>query len=548
LADADDFDLTCYVYPGWQPRIRAASPRRGWMDDTPDAFAYRCLPLAIANAHGWELLSPCGFEAEWTGGARAEDVIVRLDPGAPVGQVVPLFGQGVVTFHVDGLFRTPPGYNLWVGGPPNSAKDGIAPLGGVIETDWSPYSFTMNWRFTRPGQVIRFEENEAFCFLFPVSRPLLERVKPRIVPVDEAPDLKHQFETWSASRDNFHAEMAKNPQVLPAATWQKAYYRGVDALGKPGVKDHRSKLRLAEFDGGAQFHRDAPAACPHARTAAPAAAREDAPPEKLNWILTELERLRKVSPTNRVPARTVITAEEFRDRHYALNWPVQLKGAARDWPAVAKWTPDYLKSLVGAAAVQVQSGRNADADFERNMAAHTETMPFDAFIDRIAAPGAGNDTYLTAYNSAANETALSVLHEDQGFLDAFLTRTGGAPRGMLWIGPQGAFTPLHHDLTNNLLIQLVGRKSVLMAAPGETPKLYNDHHVYSRIRDLTEPDIVARFPKLDGLQVHRVVLEPGDALFVPLGWWHQVTTLEFSVMLTNTNFHWQNDAYERYPR
>ena len=240
------------------------------MDETPNAFAYRCLPLAIANAHGWELLSPCGFEAEWTGGPRVEDIVVRLDAGAPAGQVVPLFGQGVLTFHVDGLFRTPPGYDLWIGGPPNSAKDGIAPLSGVIETDWSPYSFTMNWRFTRPGQAVRFEENEPFCFLFPVERRLLEQVKPRIAPVDEAPDLKEQFEAWSASRDRFHAEMTKNRPATPAATWQKAYYRGVDAHGAPGPGDHRSKVRLAEFEGADAFHRDAPAACPHSRPAASA--------------------------------------------------------------------------------------------------------------------------------------------------------------------------------------------------------------------------------------------------------------------------------------
>ena len=44
------------------------------------------------------------------------------------------------------------GWNTFVTGPMNGIKDGIAPLSGVIETDWSPYSFTMNWRFTRPGK------------------------------------------------------------------------------------------------------------------------------------------------------------------------------------------------------------------------------------------------------------------------------------------------------------------------------------------------------------------------------------------------------------
>src|SRR5215469_5139020 len=143
------------------------------MDRSPESFAYRCLPLNIANAHGWELLSPCGFEAEWNGGPAVQDVVVRPDPGTALRDApTALFGQGVITFHVDGLFRTPEGFNLWVGGPPNAMKDGLSPLGGVIETDWSPFSFTMNWRFTRPRHVVRFEENEPFCFLFPVQRGL----------------------------------------------------------------------------------------------------------------------------------------------------------------------------------------------------------------------------------------------------------------------------------------------------------------------------------------------------------------------------------------
>ena len=48
-------DLTCYLHPGWSPRIRPAEPTRDWMTNTPKSFAYRCLPLNIANAHGWEI-------------------------------------------------------------------------------------------------------------------------------------------------------------------------------------------------------------------------------------------------------------------------------------------------------------------------------------------------------------------------------------------------------------------------------------------------------------------------------------------------------------
>jgi hypothetical protein len=49
--------LIAYLIDGQTIEIRPASARREWMDQTIDSFAYRCLPLNIANAHGWEILS-----------------------------------------------------------------------------------------------------------------------------------------------------------------------------------------------------------------------------------------------------------------------------------------------------------------------------------------------------------------------------------------------------------------------------------------------------------------------------------------------------------
>ena len=219
------------------------------MDATPESYAYRCLPLAIANAHGWEVLSPCGFEARWNGGAGADSVEIRVDPGSdPNKAPASLFGSGTITFHIEGIFRTSPGWNLWVSGPPNAMKDGLAPLGGVIETDWSPYTFTMNWRFTRPDVWVRFEENEAFCFFFPVQRGALEKVKPELRPMEDAPDLLASYRGWSASRDAFQAWVKEARPTKPADQWQKLYYRGLDPQGKPGPADHKAKIRLGAFE------------------------------------------------------------------------------------------------------------------------------------------------------------------------------------------------------------------------------------------------------------------------------------------------------------
>ena len=73
-------DFVCYLHPGWEPLIRRAPATRDWMDASPEAFAYRCLPLNIANAHGWEILTPFAFEAMWNGGTTTTDVSIRLGP------------------------------------------------------------------------------------------------------------------------------------------------------------------------------------------------------------------------------------------------------------------------------------------------------------------------------------------------------------------------------------------------------------------------------------------------------------------------------------
>jgi hypothetical protein len=223
-------DLICYLHPGWKPLIRPAEATREWMDATPEAFAYRCLPLDIANAHGWEILSPCAIEAQWWGGSGTDQVKIRLAPGSdPATAPVSLFGQGILTFHIAGLFRTPPGWNLWVGGSPNRPKDWLYPLTGIVETDWAPFTFTMNWRFTRAYRWARFEAGEPICFFFPVQRGYLDQVTPRLVPMEAEPGLLERFHGWSKSRDAFHARMGEETPRAGSEKWQKHYYRGVSS-------------------------------------------------------------------------------------------------------------------------------------------------------------------------------------------------------------------------------------------------------------------------------------------------------------------------------
>jgi Family of unknown function (DUF6065) len=249
--------LIAYLREGRQVDIRPAPVERAWMDASDQRFAYRCLPLNIANGMGWELLCPSGFAAAWDGGQGNEAIQIHADAGT-TPPAVSHFRHGILTFHVSCLFRTDPGYDLVAQGPINRPKDGISPLTGVIETDWAPYGFTMNWIFTRPGAAVRFEHGEPFCHVFPMRRGDLETIEPEMRPLDADPDLARRYNTWIASRGEFNKELTEPGSRAQSQKWQKQYYRGVDPSGQSAAADgHRTRMRLKPFQGLEQWTRKA---------------------------------------------------------------------------------------------------------------------------------------------------------------------------------------------------------------------------------------------------------------------------------------------------
>jgi hypothetical protein len=658
-------ELICYQRDGWHRRIRPAEAIREWMTNTPHSFAYRCLPLNIANAHGWEILSPCAFDAVWNGVPNdSAGVHIQLAAGTKTTcPPVSIFGQGVLTFHIEGIFRTPPGWNLWVGGSPNFFKDGIAPLTGVVETDWSPYTFTMNWRFTRPNHWVHFEENEPICFIFPVKRGYLEEVTPRFASIGDSAELRDTYEAWHKSRSEFVDYLARGLATTPNQQWQKYYYRGTDLEGKSYVSDHVTKMRLQPFalpperenvgakpaaedpvpnaaavaaapvaepsdashEGPAKSRRvkqlvmqtavthERPvrasdmSGCPvhagssgaNAELADPAAAEQkpaaqksverktaeqklleqksaaapakEAPaqtspaqpapnrpadPNKVaidlrrrDWLLDAMETQRQLSPSSRqVERRMGLTTEEFLNNYYAPQRPVIICGEISDWPALSRWSPAYLRETIGSRVVEYQGGRTKNERFEIRKEMHKREAPFDQYIDMIS-KNDGNDAYITGYNSDRNKDAISLLHPDLGALDKFLARKSPRSHGLMWIGPAGTVTSLHHDLTNNLIAQIVGRKRFKLVPAADAGKMYNHFAVYSEVPDLEDPHLdLTRFPLLRNARIYDVTLCPGEILYIPFAWWHQVKSLDFAVGITYTNFLWPNMAmYTSFP-
>ncbi len=212
-------DTPCDLVPGRQSR--------DWMDAFASRHPYRCLPLTMANTTGWEILCPFGFKAEWNGGPRQEDIVITPDRPQPKLKyfVSSHFSRGVLTMHPQYLFRTPPGWGLQCSGSPNHVKDGIQALVGLIETDWLPFPFTMNWIFTRPGRI-RFEKGEPFCFISLVEQKKAEAFQPVIRTLESNPVMKGQFEAWNRQRTDFNTRLASGDPDAAKEAWQRFYFKG----------------------------------------------------------------------------------------------------------------------------------------------------------------------------------------------------------------------------------------------------------------------------------------------------------------------------------
>jgi len=219
--------------------------QRDWMDATPNRFAYRCLPLTIANQTGWWIRNPVGFTATWRGSSAPGTIDFQFDVSGETWKswINSQFGEGIVTWNTPFLFQTKPaGSRLLVSGPINYFKAFAHPLTALIESDWMSMSFTMNWKLAVPDQPVRFESGEPLFQAIPLAGHVcadLEGSSVTYQRLGDAPATYKAYQAWNEGRRQFHDQKAMG-QVKPD-DWQKDYFQGRDALGRATATLHMTK-------------------------------------------------------------------------------------------------------------------------------------------------------------------------------------------------------------------------------------------------------------------------------------------------------------------
>jgi len=242
-----DNKITAYVLNNTYISLEPASSHRQWMDKTNEKFAYKCLPLAIANSMGWVMRSPIGFTATYSEGNLPNSISIQLDEDSKSehyqNYVHSHFGEAVLTFQIPYLFKTSPNIQLLVTGPTNEFKDGITPLSGLVETDWASFTFTMNWKFTRENHSVRFNRGDVICTIIPTNLNDMLSIIPEMEFIEEDADFKKLYEHWGTERTAVLKKLKEGIRT----PFQRDYALGRHITGEPSETHHFKKIRMPPF-------------------------------------------------------------------------------------------------------------------------------------------------------------------------------------------------------------------------------------------------------------------------------------------------------------
>ncbi|WP_025763359.1 cupin-like domain-containing protein [Dyadobacter tibetensis] len=229
-----------------------------------------------------------------------------------------------------------------------------------------------------------------------------------------------------------------------------------------------------------------------------------------------------------IEKRSGLTREEFIENYLKPSKPVVFTDLAKDWPAVQKWTFDWLRENHGDLDVPLVDKHMHDADKYFQIA---KTMKFGEYLSMIEKGPTDLRIFLFDIFKKVPELADDIRFPTimDGFLKSYK---------FVFFGGQDAITSLHYDMdcSNVFLTQFQTRKQVILFSPEESKKLY--HHpftVMSKV-DPLNPDY-ERFPALKDAVGHETILGHGETIFIPSLWWHHIKYVDggFSLALRANN-------------
>lgn len=211
-----------------------------------------------------------------------------------------------------------------------------------------------------------------------------------------------------------------------------------------------------------------------------------------------------------------LDAGAFHERAMA-GLPFVITGLVGKWPLSAL-TPEALREHFGNLPVRARVGDYINTAFAPDRA--MQDMTLLAYLDLVA-----QDTPdLPPYVGNLELRQLNRLCHWPAYF-----RKMGPPR--FWIGPAGTVTPLHCDYDDNIFAQIWGSKRIILAPPHHDEFLYPREAnaiLFGSPFDPEAPDF-DRFPLARQASMIECLMQPGDMLYVPAGWYHQVRSLSFSL-------------------
>jgi hypothetical protein len=267
---------------------------------------------------------------------------------------------------------------------------------------------------------------------------------------------------------------------------------------------------------------------------------------KLEWLLSVYRDLAALSSQfGNIERRRNLSQQDFLENYYVVNRPVILLDLMQTWKALSLWNLEYLKATYGHETVEIMAEREPDPKYEINSDKHKRTVLFSEYVDMVIRVGKSNDFYLEANNHFLEKEGMKGLYNDIEIFPEFLDCNKRSGNVFFWFGPAGTVTPLHHDTMNIFLAQVYGRKQITLLSPDQAPLVYNYVGVYSEV-DCEKPDYDT-YPLFREVKKIEVILEPGEVLFLPVGWWHHVRSLDISISVSFINFLFANDYHWNYP-